>query len=349
MPAPESHHVQNFTIDDRLARVLVTGAGGPAAVGFMRMVGLTACEWYAADIDRNAAGLYFVDRDHRILLRRGDDPTFVDHLLEVCHRLRIDVLVPTVDAELAVLGPQVTRFERLGIRVLMSPAAALATTLDKWALAERCATTVRVPATWLLNEATDLDGLTFPLIAKPRRGSGSAGIKMLTGSDDLGELPRDESYLLQEFLPGDEYSVDVLVRLDGQVVAAVPRRRDKVDSGVAVAGRTLHDMDLIDIATRVAQAVGVTGVANVQLRRAVDGQPALLEVNPRLPGTLSLTQAAGVDMARLALSDVLGLPVPKKVTFREVAVVRILTDVVVDIDDYQTVADLTEQTAQGAA
>ena len=89
---------------------------------------------------------------------------------------------------------------------------------------------------------------------------------MISDPSQLVSLPTDASYLAQEFLPGTEYSIDVLARPDGHIVAAVPRTRDKVDSGIAVAGRTVKDERLQEFGRRVAQAVGATGVINVQAR-----------------------------------------------------------------------------------
>jgi carbamoyl-phosphate synthase large subunit len=80
----------------------------------------------------------------------------------------------------------------------------------------------------------------------------------------------------------------------------------------------------------VAEATGLTYVANVQCKRGRDGVPGLLEVNPRMPGTLGLTIASGVDMPRLALAALLGQPVPAAVDFRELAVVRFLDERFID-------------------
>jgi len=83
----------------------------------------------------------------------------------------------------------------------------------------------------------------------------------------------------------------------------------------------------------VARATGVTFVANVQCKRGRDGYPALLEVNPRMPGTLGLTIASGVDMPRLALDALLGRRVPDHLDFRELAVVRFLDERFIDPAD----------------
>jgi len=76
-----------------------------------------------------------------------------------------------------------------------------------------------------------------------------------------------------------------------------------------------------------------TYVANGQCRRDECGHPALLEVNPRVPGTLGLTIASGVDMPRLAIDSLLGRPVPRQMTFRELAVVRFLDERFIDPAD----------------
>ena len=87
------------------------------------------------------------------------------------------------------------------------------------------------------------------------------------------------------------------------------------------------------ISSAVARAVGLTSVANVQLKRDADGVPALLEVNPRFPGAMPLTIAAGVDMPSLVLDDVLGRDLPRHLDFAEIANVRYLEDVFLPVAD----------------
>ena len=144
--------------------------------------------------------------------------------------------------------------------------------------------------------------------AKPRSGAGGRGARVVPDRAALEALPVDEGLLVQELLPGDEYSVDVIADADGRVVAAVPRTRTRVDSGVSIAGRTVHDPELEEQAAAVARAIGLVGVANVQLRRDREGRAALLEVNPRFPGALPLTIAAGVDIPSLVVDLYTGVP-----------------------------------------
>jgi carbamoyl-phosphate synthase large subunit len=87
----------------------------------------------------------------------------------------------------------------------------------------------------------------------------------------------------------------------------------------------------------VAQATGITYVANVQCKRYHDGVPALLEVNPRMPGILGLTVASGIDMPRLAIAALFGEPLPSAIGFRELAVVRFLDERFIDPADVSNV------------
>lgn len=315
-----------------MPRVLVTGAGGPAGVVVIRsLLKRPELTVFAADMDGWAAGLYLVPAEQRRLVPPGRAEEFVPALARLVEDDAIDVVVSTVDVELIALSE---RRDELAPAVLAAPSAdTLEVSLDKLLLAERCADTGRAPRTVLAGPAAQALDWEFPVFAKPRQGAGSRGIRLVPDRAALDALPVDEGLIVQDFLPGEEYSVDVIADAAGQVVAAVPRTRARVDSGVAIAGRTVHDPELEETASAIAKAIGLVGVANVQLRRGRDGRAMLLEVNPRFPGALPLTIAAGVDIPSLVVDLFLGRELPASVPFREVAFVRFLEDVIVEIDE----------------
>jgi carbamoyl-phosphate synthase large subunit len=315
----------------RRLRVLVTGAGGPAAIAAMKSLRADdSVELLAADMDPWAAGLYLVPTWARTLIPAGAAPGFAAALLKRCLTLGVDIVLPTVDAELRPLAAAKAKFAADGIELLLAPAAALDVILDKLILAQHCADVVRVPRTEVFGPLVDPAQWTYPVIVKPRQGSGSRGVVIVGSAAELAALDRSAELIIQEFLPGEEYSVDVLADAGGRVVASVPRLRARVDSGVSVGGRTVHDPEVEAFGRVVAQATGVTFVANVQCKRDASGAPALLEVNPRMPGTLGLTIASGVDMPRLALASLLGKPLPETIGFCERAVVRFLDERFID-------------------
>lgn len=312
-----------------MSRVLVTGAGGAAGVAVIRsLLARRDLTVYAADMDGWAAGLYLVPAERRRLVEPGRSPGFVPGIAALVAADAIDVVISTVDVELAELA---TRRDEVAPAVLAAPSAdTIAVALDKLALAERCAPTVNVPRTVLAGAAALAVEWEFPVFAKPRSGAGSRGIRVVPDRAALEALPVDEDLIVQDLLPGEEYSVDVIADRDGRVVAAVPRTRARVDSGVSIAGRTVRDDELESTASAVARAIGLVGVANVQLRRDRAGRAALLEVNPRFPGALPLTIAAGVDIPSLVVDLFTGRELPARLDFREIASVRFLDDVVLD-------------------
>ncbi len=312
-----------------MIRVLVTGVGGAAGVAVVRsLLNRDDVTVFAADMDGWAAGLYLVPAEQRRLVEPGRSEAFVPGLAALVAQDAIDVVISTVDVELAALA---TRRDELSPAVLAAPSAdTLATCLDKLALAERCAPTANVPRTVLAGPDALAVDWQFPAFAKPRSGAGSRGIRVVPDRAALEALPIDEGLIVQDLLPGEEYSVDVIADADGRVVAAVPRTRTRVDSGVSIAGRTVRDAELEETAAAVARAIGLVGVANVQLRRDRAGRAALLEVNPRFPGALPLTIAAGVDIPSLVVDLYTGRALPERLGFRELASVRFLEDIVID-------------------
>ncbi len=321
-------------------KILLTGAGGPAAISVWKSLDRSH-ELWMADMDARAPGLYLVPPARRLLLPRGDDATFAQAALDACRANGIEAMVSTVDAELVPLAEMRAEFEAAGIRLPMSPFETLRLCRDKLALLRKLESVVPVPAYMVLTAATPSLPAPFPWFTKPRAGSGSRDLTRIDSMADLAALPRDGSLLLQEYLPGEEYSVDVYAREDGRVIAAVPRERMKTDSGIAITARTLHLPEVIDAAVRAAQGAGVRYVANVQFRRAADGRFKLLEINPRFPGTLPLTAAAGVDIPRLMVEELEGRPVKDNelpedglLPFKEVMTVRYLTEHVVDPQEW---------------
>jgi carbamoyl-phosphate synthase large subunit len=304
-------------------RVLVTGVGGPSGICLLRALAQRPVTLLAGDIDPYAAGLYLVPDRRRGILPRGDSPGFAGTMLELCETQGVQVVIPTVDSELTPLAEHRERFERAGVTLILAPLATLRVCIDKWQLHQHCTGRVRTPETVLADESLDPAAVAFPVIVKPRVGSGSRGIQRIDNADELDRIPRDGSLLVQELLPGAEYSLDVLATSTGKVIAVVPRERLKVDSGIAVTARTRHDPRLQAFGREVAELIGLTGVANVQVKEDTRGEPALLEVNPRFPGTMALTIASGPDMAWLALADALGQPMPSEaLEFKEIAMVR---------------------------
>ncbi len=334
-------------------RILVTGAGGPA--GYSVLERLAA--WcpglllHAADASPLASGLFMVPAGRRHIVPMGSDPRFGEELERLCRTHCIDLVIPTVDSELLPISSARHRFKSGGARVAVSTPEGLSACADKVELTRVLASVIPTAPTvvWTGQElAPELS--TGRLVAKPREGSGARGVRIIEDMSQLASVPVDGSYLVMKHLPGPEYSVDVFRTEDGRVLAAVPRERLRVDSGVAIAARTVHDVELEDYAARAVECLNLTGTINVQFRRDEAGLPTLLEINPRFPGTMPLTIAAGVDMPRLTVLDAFGASAELEPTgFKEVAIVRRWREQIVDVHSLVPSTDTAPNIAEEAA
>lgn len=249
----------------------------------------------ATDIDPFSPAVHVADAAFEV--PRSDHPRYVEALLEVCAAEDVGVLVPTIDDELETIATAAERFAAAGV-VAMGPTVETARICrDKLRTATHLnAHGIRAAATWAAAEVRSL-GLTPPLFIKPRRGRGSVGAFHLASRSHLDFfLEYVPDAVVQEYLQGPEYTIDLFCDLDGRPLAAVPRQRLVIRSGVTDRGRTVNDPVLIDLALRCAGVLGFRGAVNVQCR-VVDGTPVIFEINPRFSGGIQLTIAAGADFA----------------------------------------------------
>jgi carbamoyl-phosphate synthase large subunit len=118
-----------------------------------------------------------------------------------------------------------------------------------------------------------------------------------------GVIRVSDSALADEHLPGAEYSLAALARSDGKVIAVVPWARG--DSGAGAGGGTVHDEGLEKVGRQIAERIGLTSLAHIQVKEASDGEPVLLEVNPYFTGAMPLMAASGESMLGLCVDGVL--------------------------------------------
>ncbi len=111
--------------------------------------------------------------------------------------------------------------------------------------------------------------------------------------------------LANAYLPGEEFSVDVLCDA-GRVLASVVRRRDAAIGGLATSAQVVDAPDVAALANAIVASVGLSHVVNVQFRRDASGAPKLMEINPRTPGTIGLTVAAGFNLPLAAFARAMG-------------------------------------------
>ena len=185
---------------------------------------------------------------------------------------------------------------------------------------------------------------SFPVFIKPRTGQGSVGAKLLRSEADIPPEIRWEDFVVCEYLPGEEYTVDCLTDKDGVLRAVLPRSRRRVFAGVSANGR---DEELTDEIQRIAQSINeklrFLGLWYFQIKKADNGQFKLLEISSRCAGTMCLSRAQGVNLPLLSVYAAMGFNVnifrnPYHVTVDRTLISRYKFDydynrVYIDLDD----------------
>lgn len=307
---------------DRGHTILVTGAGGGSGMYAIKALKRsTAHTVVACDVSPHSAGLYLADR--HALVPAARDPQFIPAVRRLIAEHGIDIVLPNVDEELLVFARNRTA---LGATVVVSDPDTIECCNDKLLTMERLSAVCPCPR----------GGERFPCVLKPRISRGSKGVYVAGDSGEFAlsmQLLERQGYtradvLVQEYLPGVEYTVDALCDGAGRLVVAVPRERLKTRGGISEAGRTVRHQGIIDSVAAITAALPFFGPINVQFREDSAGCPRLMEINPRCSGGLPIACAAGADIVNLAVQVVNGAALPD-VEWRELTVYRYLEELVV--------------------
>ena len=299
-------------IEELELRVLLSSIGrrGYLVKYFREALGPGGQVW-GADSSPYAAGFVYCDR--KLLISEVNHAEYVDHLLDICTKNQIDIVVPLIDPELEVLSRCRQRFKEKDITVLVSPPKMIELSYDKY-LTTRFALEngIACPATVLSVEEAlanvDKGTMHWPLVVKPRRGSASADIFYCS---DKGELLAAFGFcpdaIIQQVIEGEEYGFDLFGAADFSPVSVFCKKKLAMRAGETDKAVSTNDRALIDFGTRLLKALELFGPADVDVIVGKEG-PKLIEINPRFGGGYPCSHLAGADFCRKVLALHTGEP-----------------------------------------
>lgn len=250
------------------------------------------------DVNPLSPAVYASDRAYRVPLTC--EPGYIAEVLAICVAERIGMVIPTIDDELVLFGDAAPRFAEAGIRVVVSEVETTRLCHDKYETC-RALTDRGVAAARSYLPADIPDTPVFPLFVKPRYGRGGVGAFHIRTRRELEFfLGYVEEPVVQDYLDGPEFTIDMLCDFSGRPLSIVPRERVVIRAGVSDRGRTVKDQRLLDLAQKCAAVLRFSGPINIQCR-IVDGRPVVFEINPRFSGGIPLTIEAGADFPRMLL------------------------------------------------
>ena len=210
--------------------------------------------------------------------------------MKICKLEKIDAILSLIDSELSILANNSKYFDEIGVKVLVSDFDTTELCFDKMAMFEfleennfRCAKTYCDLDKFKID--MELEKVKFPVFVKPRTGSASLGINKVTNMKHLELLLElGEDLIIQEFLHGQEYGVDVYTDfISKDIISIFAKKKVRMRSGETDKAVSFKDEKLFDLIHEFVKKLGTVGTVDIDVFE-VDGEYYISEVNPRFGG-----------------------------------------------------------------
>jgi hypothetical protein len=232
------------------------------------------------------------------------DPRWFPILKEIVERERIDFIFPGHDDIVEALAQHRDDLRAL---VVTSPTETCETCRYKSRTYDALSGVVPIPRRY--SAAAEVDA--FPVFARPDRGQGSQDAHLVADASELEALllRAPGRYIVTEYLPGEEFTVDCLTDREGRLIYCAGRRRIRVRNGISVDTVTVDNPTFQEYATAINRRLRLRGGWFFQVKFSKQGTLTLLEVAPRIAGAMALDRVRGVNIALLSLFIVQGMDV----------------------------------------
>lgn len=265
-----------------------------------------------ADITNTAPALLYCDKE--VIVPRIKDENYIPFLLEYCEKEHVDALVPTIDTDLLLLSKNRKSFEKIGTKVFISAEDKVALCRDKRFTADFFHS-VGLESPSPVDSVEDYLG-EFPAFIKPKDGSSSINAYKVENREELltyaNEVP---DYIIQPFIDGTEYTVDIFCDYEGNPVFITPRIRLQVRAGEVLKTQIKNDSKIISEMKQLIKEYKPCGAITVQLIQDKECVNHYIEINPRFGGGAPLSMRAGANSAKALLQILKG----EKLKFMEAA------------------------------
>lgn len=306
--------------------VLVPGAAAPAGINTIKSLKMSnfAGKIVATDSTSLSAGFFMADVNE--ILPEADAQYYVKRLFEIVEKHHVQVLMPSSGYDIYPYSDNREALARIGATAVVSDRDTLEFCRDKLLTYKKMSGKYNLPFT-----TADPDKVkSFPVIAKPRFGKGSRNVIKVNNEADLRYISSNfGNTIFQEFLPGVEYTIDVLSDMNKKPIIAVPRIRLQTKAGISTKGRIIRDADLETTCMNMAREIGIRGPSCIQMKESSEEQLKLIEINSRLGGGTIFSTLAGANIPSMILEMLSGTYIdPPRVS--EITVVRYYEEIVIE-------------------
>jgi carbamoyl-phosphate synthase large subunit len=318
------------------------------ASGVQFMLGLVSCfrkngerniRIVGVDINEDPSIKLMVDQFY--LVPRVSDDNYVDSLIEICKKEKVDVLIPFMSAELPYLLSRKSEFKNIGTKVSISESDSLLIANNKLKLYQFMAdNNLPVPKFYQITHASELEEVCCllgypqkPVCVKVTESSGSRGVRIIDAgksrydlfindkpssfyislkemTEILSEKNQLPEMIVMEYLPGIEYTVDLLAD-KGKVLYIVGKRNNVSLMSIAQESTLTEEPSAYKLCTEIVRLMNLDGNIGFDFLYDAKGIPILMDINPRITATISLCAAGGLNLPYLRIKQLLGEELPE--------------------------------------
>lgn len=262
------------------------------------------------------------------------DKDYIGTLVDICKQYKINALISLNDLELPILAQNKNLFDDLGVNLIVSSQEVIDICFDKYKTAKYIQSIgLNSPKTFVNYKdaihAIHVGQLSFPLVLKPRWGSGSIGIEYVNDMSEfintysalLNKIKKtilatasqgDKYILIQEKISGHEYGLDIMNDLKGTNRGVSVKLKLAMRAGETDKARTIDNPDLWRIGKTLGDKLQHIGNLDADVLEQ-DGQYYVLELNPRFGGGFPFSYEAGVNFPHAIIEWLKGNDVDDKI------------------------------------
>lgn len=304
--------------------VLIPGASAPAGINAIKSLKMANFKGkiIATDSSPLSAGFFMADNSEEI--PEAEDSSFIDRLFEIIKQYKVEVLLPTSGFDIYPYSENRKKLAEMGVQAVVSDRHDLEICRDKMSTFETLSNCFELPFTTM--QPDRIRG--FPIIGKPRFGKGSRNVIKIEDELDLKYVTsKFDEMIFQEYLPGNEFTIDVLSDMNKEPIMAVPRLRIQTKAGVSTKGRIVKDPNTERECMNIAKHVGIRGPCCIQMKESAEGILKMIEINPRFGGGTIFTTLAGANFPAMIIDMLNGKDIVKP-TVSEITLIRYFEEIV---------------------
>jgi hypothetical protein len=264
-------------------------------------------------------------------------PGWLEALNELIVRQGINYVFPAYDDIIVALAENA---DRVRATIVTSPLETCLITRSKSQTYHALSDIVPVPR--IYEPSVPID--RFPVFVKPDKGQGSQNTHLVHDNEQLATvLRRDATALVLEYLPGEEYTIDCFSDRDDGLLFCAGRERTRTRSGISMSSHIVSMPEFRDFAMAINRKLKFHGAWFFQLKKDTSSHLKLIEIGPRIAGTMALHRVLGVNFSLLSLYEQKRMPIRIMTNSLQVDIDRALvnryhhnvfyTTVYVDLDD----------------